>query len=50
MSMVVAGLVATGETTVLDARCTADSFPGFADMLARLSAHVRTLALDAHPY
>lgn len=40
MSLVVAGLYAQGETTVLDAECAADSFPGFADVLQRLGADV----------
>jgi 3-phosphoshikimate 1-carboxyvinyltransferase len=40
MSLVVAGLCARGHTTVLDARCTADSFPGYASTLARLGAQV----------
>ena len=40
MSLAVAGLNATGNTTVLDAECAADSFPGFADVLQRLGADV----------
>lgn len=40
MSLVVAGLCAHGHTTVLDARCTRDSFPGYASTLARLGAQV----------
>jgi 3-phosphoshikimate 1-carboxyvinyltransferase len=43
MSMAVAGLVASGETTVLDAGCAADSFPGFA-------ATVRRIGADVHEY
>ncbi|RMG73838.1 MAG: 3-phosphoshikimate 1-carboxyvinyltransferase [Chloroflexi bacterium] len=40
MSLSIAGLVAEGETTVLDAKCTADSFPGFADVLRVLHARI----------
>lgn len=40
MSMVIAGLRAEGETTVHDARCAADSFPGFAEALQELGAEV----------
>lgn len=40
MSLVVAGLATEGETTVLDARCAGDSFPGFADTLGKLGADV----------
>lgn len=40
MSMAVAGLVASGETTVLDAACAADSFPGFARVMAHLGANL----------
>ncbi len=40
MSLVVAGLVASGATTVLDARCAADSFPGYAETMASLGADV----------
>ena len=40
MSLVVAGLAAQGESTVLDARCASDSFPGYAETLARLGADV----------
>jgi 3-phosphoshikimate 1-carboxyvinyltransferase len=40
MSMSVAALVADGETTVLDARCANDSFPGFAETLEKLGAAV----------
>ncbi len=37
---VVAGLAAQGETTVLDARCASDSFPGYAETMASLGADV----------
>jgi 3-phosphoshikimate 1-carboxyvinyltransferase len=40
MSLAVAGLVADGQTTVLDARCAGDSFPGFAETMARLGAEI----------
>ena len=44
MSLSVAGLVAAGTTTVMDARCAGDSFPGFAETMAGLGAtiHVDT--------
>lgn len=45
MSMVVAGLVADGVTHVHDAKCAADSFPGYAEMLSDLGANVRVEAL-----
>lgn len=38
MSIAVAGLVANGVTTVTDARCASDSFPGFAETFAKLGA------------
>lgn len=46
MSLSVAGLVAAGATTVLDARCAGDSFPGFAETLTGLGAdiHVEPIA------
>lgn len=40
MALAVAGLVAQGETYILDAGCIGDSFPGFAATLARLGAEV----------
>ena len=40
MSLAVAGLVADGETTVTDAHCTADSFPGFAATMKDLGAPI----------
>jgi 3-phosphoshikimate 1-carboxyvinyltransferase len=40
MSLVVAGLTAEGATTVDDARCAGDSFPGYAETLAKLGAQV----------
>ncbi len=42
MCMMVAGLVADGETVVQDAGCAADSYPGFIDTLAALGAQIRT--------
>ncbi|MCC6804056.1 MAG: 3-phosphoshikimate 1-carboxyvinyltransferase [Anaerolineae bacterium] len=49
MSLVVAGLAAKGETTVLDARCASDSFPRFAETMASLGADVvvRDLRVEA---
>lgn len=38
MSMTVASLVAQGTTTVLDAKCAGDSFPGFGDLLTQIGA------------
>lgn len=40
MSMTVAGLVADGDTMVDDAKCAGDSFPGFAETLARLGGRL----------
>lgn len=40
MSMSVAGLIASGETRVSDAKCTADSFPRFAETLAAVGADI----------
>ena len=40
MSLVVAGMHATGETIVEDARCVNDSFPGFVETLQALNANV----------
>lgn len=36
MSLMVAGLIAAGETAVSDAQCAGDSFPGFTETLCRL--------------
>ncbi|HVU14157.1 MAG TPA: 3-phosphoshikimate 1-carboxyvinyltransferase [Phototrophicaceae bacterium] len=49
MSLVVAGLAAQGETTVLDAECAADSFPGYAETMVALGADVvvRDLRVEA---
>ena len=41
MSLTLAGMVARGETTVHDAACIGDSFPGFANTLRRLGAGLR---------
>jgi len=46
MSLSVTGLVADGETTVLDARCAGDSFPGFAETLAGLGATISVKELN----
>jgi 3-phosphoshikimate 1-carboxyvinyltransferase len=41
MALAVAGLIAGGETVVGSADCIADSYPGFAETLARLGAEIR---------
>jgi 3-phosphoshikimate 1-carboxyvinyltransferase len=46
MSMTLAGLVAGGETTVLDIKCASDSFPHFPETLQGLGAQVRVEALS----
>ena len=38
MALVVAGLVAEGETVIGEAEVIADSFPGFVDTMQRLGA------------
>jgi 3-phosphoshikimate 1-carboxyvinyltransferase len=43
MSLSVAGLVAEGHTTVMDARCAGDSFPGFAAVMQSLGADIQQL-------
>ncbi len=45
MSLCVAGLMTQGATTVTDAKCIGDSFPGFAETLTALGAQL----LDANP-
>jgi 3-phosphoshikimate 1-carboxyvinyltransferase len=40
MSMTIAGLAASGQTIVDDARCAGDSFPGFAETVARLGGRL----------
>jgi 5-enolpyruvylshikimate-3-phosphate synthase len=40
MALVVAGLIAAGETVVQDVACIADSFPGFGGTLAGLGGQV----------
>lgn len=42
MSMTIAGLVADGETSVLDAACAGDSFPGFAETMQEIGANIIT--------
>ena len=42
MALAVAGLAALGDTTILEAECMDDSFPGFATALASLGARVAT--------
>jgi 3-phosphoshikimate 1-carboxyvinyltransferase len=40
MALAVAGLAATAETTVRDAGCAADSFPGFVETMQQLGANM----------
>ena len=40
MSMTIAGLVASGQTIVDDAKCAGDSFPGFAETVAGLGGRL----------
>lgn len=47
MSLSVAGLTVDGETTVLDARCASDSFPGFAPTMAGIGADIHVEAIKA---
>ncbi len=49
MSLAVAGLVAAGQTQVMDARCSADSFPGYAETLHAVGADVARLDNPAAP-
>jgi len=46
MSLVVASLVAKGESFVNDARCAGDSFPGFADVMRGIGADVSVIDLQ----
>lgn len=46
MALVIASLAAVGLSTVQDARCASDSFPGFADTLQRLGAAVSVQPLE----
>ena len=41
MSLVIAGMLAMGETVVEDAQCINDSFPGFVETLQELGADVK---------
>jgi 3-phosphoshikimate 1-carboxyvinyltransferase len=47
MSMTVAGLVASGETTVLDAKCAGDSFPHFPQTMQAINADLREEGYEA---
>jgi 3-phosphoshikimate 1-carboxyvinyltransferase len=47
MSLSVAGMAALGETTVLDARCAGDSFPGFAETMSALGANIHVAPVSA---
>lgn len=49
MSMAVAGLIAQGQTQVMDAKCSADSFPGYAETLQTVGADVARLDNPAAP-
>jgi 3-phosphoshikimate 1-carboxyvinyltransferase len=40
MALAIAGLIAQGETVVLDAACIADSFPGFVDTMRAIGARI----------
>lgn len=40
MALCIAGLLAHGETTIMDTECMADSFPGFERLLVKLGAEV----------
>ncbi len=40
MAMTIAGLLAQGETVILDAQCAGDSFPGFSETLVELGARL----------
>lgn len=42
MSLTIAGLMAEGETIVMDAACAGDSFPGFAETLIEAGANIST--------
>jgi 3-phosphoshikimate 1-carboxyvinyltransferase len=46
MALVVAGLAAHGDSTVMDAECASDSFPGYAETLRRLGADVHVKLLE----
>jgi 3-phosphoshikimate 1-carboxyvinyltransferase len=46
MSMAVAGLIAAGETRVMDAKCSSDSFPGYAATLAGLGAAIEQMDVN----
>jgi 5-enolpyruvylshikimate-3-phosphate synthase len=45
MSLVVAALGAQGSSTVFDARCASDSFPGYAETMRALGADVSVEAV-----
>jgi len=40
MALAVAGLVATGETTIARTACISDSFPGFVETMRGLGAGI----------
>ena len=43
MSLTVAGLVSAEQTVIQDAKCAGDSFPGFAELLARLGGQIHAM-------
>ena len=43
MSLAVAGLAADSPTTISEANCIADSFPGFVETMKELGAHMEWL-------
>jgi 3-phosphoshikimate 1-carboxyvinyltransferase len=45
MSLTVAGLVASGETVVTDAKCAGDSFPGFSDVIVTMGGTLQPEAM-----
>lgn len=47
MALVIAGLCAEGDTTIEDARCVNDSFPGFVETMQALGADVEWARGDA---
>ncbi len=46
MSLSVAALLTEGQSTVIDARCAGDSFPGFADTMAALGMDIQQRDLE----
>lgn len=46
MSLTIAGLCAASQTTVTDAKCAGDSFPGFAETLIKLGAGLQEVVIS----